>query len=475
MNAFSKTVCMVAVLAAALPLTAKANGEGRINRVALSPATVCVGDEVIVTVVVYPGDRVWSSTSIDGVCFNHSNHSGSGTFQEVFVIIAPSLQGVGNVQVKAFTDDDCESQLGRARNARLTAIMCDGEDGLNCWDLNGNFECDDDEDINDDDVCDALDCRGEDGQNGQDGQDGQDCTVTEVKEDYIVVGAEICCGDDCVTVYNGEDGEQGEQGPQGVPGTSCTVEQDGPCATIKCEDYTSATVCNGDDGINCWDLNENGEGDFCHPDLQDIFDGCPDAEDFRLYFECESPTIHTTAALQAAETFTYSECSAVVSCEEFFTACGDGNDREYPCLDPEDAAEICSFTEDANDDGSIDVIDCQGEDGSNGSNGGGGSNGADGADGTDGADGQDGADGVSCVVVDNSDGTCTIQCEDSSVTIFNCGDGAAPPADPAADPPADPPADDVPPMCGSFGGGFILLFIPLLWVKSRSWRRRQAS
>ena len=36
----------------------------------------------------------------------------------------------------------------------------DGTDGLNCWDLNGNQVCDDIEDKNIDDTCDALDCKG---------------------------------------------------------------------------------------------------------------------------------------------------------------------------------------------------------------------------------------------------------------------------------------------------------------------------
>ena len=38
-----------------------------------------------------------------------------------------------------------------------------GAAGLACWDLNGNSACDTGtEDANDDGVCDALDCQGED-------------------------------------------------------------------------------------------------------------------------------------------------------------------------------------------------------------------------------------------------------------------------------------------------------------------------
>ncbi len=35
-----------------------------------------------------------------------------------------------------------------------------GQDGLACWDLDGNRECSYDEDVNEDGVCDALDCQG---------------------------------------------------------------------------------------------------------------------------------------------------------------------------------------------------------------------------------------------------------------------------------------------------------------------------
>jgi hypothetical protein len=42
-----------------------------------------------------------------------------------------------------------------------------GQDGLACWDLNGNSLCDvSTEDINTDGICDALDCKGEPGSTG---------------------------------------------------------------------------------------------------------------------------------------------------------------------------------------------------------------------------------------------------------------------------------------------------------------------
>jgi hypothetical protein len=48
-----------------------------------------------------------------------------------------------------------------------------GEDGLHCWDLNGNGDCDPAEDINTDGLCDALDCQGAEGPEGQEGPPGE--------------------------------------------------------------------------------------------------------------------------------------------------------------------------------------------------------------------------------------------------------------------------------------------------------------
>ncbi|MBW8243118.1 hypothetical protein K1F50_09930 [Muricauda oceani] len=44
-----------------------------------------------------------------------------------------------------------------------------GEDGISCWDLNGNGAGDTEEDVNNDGNFDALDCQGKDGINGEDG------------------------------------------------------------------------------------------------------------------------------------------------------------------------------------------------------------------------------------------------------------------------------------------------------------------
>lgn len=47
----------------------------------------------------------------------------------------------------------------------------DGADGTHCWDLDGSGECENDEDVNGDAVCDALDCQGVQGDPGDDGAD----------------------------------------------------------------------------------------------------------------------------------------------------------------------------------------------------------------------------------------------------------------------------------------------------------------
>lgn len=160
-------------------------------------------------------------------------------------------------------------------------------------------------------------------------------------------------------------------------------------------------------------------------------------------------------------------------CEEYLA--------EYSQADPDTIALVCGFTEDTNGDGGIDALDCRGRDGqdgsdgSNGSDGADGSDGSDGAEGQDGADGQDGTDGEPCDVVDNGDATCTIQCADSSVIVYNCGDGAMPP--PGGAPGGMP--DDEPDepgqqggLCGAFGGVTIVgMLLPLFWMKRRRNRR----
>ena len=76
----------------------------------------------------------------------------------------------------------------------------DGEDGLNCWDVNGNGEGDPEEDMNGDGIFDALDCQGP----------------------------------------QGPAGEIGAGGAPGTPGAAGEL---------------------GADGLDCWDLNGNGAGD----------------------------------------------------------------------------------------------------------------------------------------------------------------------------------------------------------------------
>ncbi|MGD8451063.1 MAG: hypothetical protein PVJ57_04535 [Phycisphaerae bacterium] len=115
-----------------------------------------------------------------------------------------------------------------------------GENGLSCWDLNGNGVADPEEDINGDGNFDAYDCQGTDGTNGTDG---------------------ISCWD-----LNGNgvgDPDEDVSGPEGIP--------DGAYNAWDCQ---GADGTSGGPGLACWDLNGNYAGD---PD-EDISgpDGVPD-------------------------------------------------------------------------------------------------------------------------------------------------------------------------------------------------------
>jgi len=224
---------LVSLCVATVPSTADACHHS-IKSVTLEPVTACPGEEVQVTVQVeldgrWYDVRKWKSTSIDGVCYDHDNYvknNGKQTFTETFIIVAPDEFGPTSLQIKTFAGDDCTSHR-KTKNVDLSVIYCCPvcEDGDDCTIEQGDgyvtITCGD---------AVAYLYDGEDGEDGQDGEDGED-------------GAD------------GEDGEQGPQGPQGIPGTSCTVEQDGPCAYIYCEDQTSAVVCNGEDGAD----GEDGE------------------------------------------------------------------------------------------------------------------------------------------------------------------------------------------------------------------------
>lgn len=139
-----------------------------------------------------------------------------------------------------------------------------GEDGVSCWDLNGNGIGDSNEDINRDGNFNALDCQGEDGTTGLPGTNG-------------LPGANGQPG------INGQPGLNGQAGVNGIPGISCwdlngnglgdpeeDVNGDGNFDALDCQGedgengkdgQNGLPGANGLPGIACWDLNGNGVGD----------------------------------------------------------------------------------------------------------------------------------------------------------------------------------------------------------------------
>ena len=89
-----------------------------------------------------------------------------------------------------------------------------GEDGLNCWDLDGSRVCTEEKDINDDGVCDALDCQGLQGEKGDAGEQGPQ-GEQGLQGDKGETGAQGPQGE---TGPQGDQGETGAQGPQGETG-----------------------------------------------------------------------------------------------------------------------------------------------------------------------------------------------------------------------------------------------------------------
>jgi hypothetical protein len=107
----------------------------------------------------------------------------------------------------------------------------EGAHGLHCWDLNQDGACDlGTEDVNHDGSCSVLDCKG-------------------------VQGAQGPKGD------TGDGGPQGPQGPQGPKGDTGAPGGQGPKGDAGAEGPQGAH------GVNCWDLNQNGQCDLGTEDV----------------------------------------------------------------------------------------------------------------------------------------------------------------------------------------------------------------
>jgi hypothetical protein len=125
-------------------------------------------------------------------------------FGVIFVLSVPSWADIINVcyntrsGVLRYVDapSDCR------RNENLLAINSegppgsdgiDGEDGINCWDLDSDGECDlASEDTNGDSMCDALDCQGPEGPPGPTG--GFD--ISKIYQNTCPGWLECFCDDD---------------------------------------------------------------------------------------------------------------------------------------------------------------------------------------------------------------------------------------------------------------------------------------
>lgn len=242
-NLFSFMFLIVCAVAFGTPASAFAGRNvTKITSITLSPATVCEEDQTELTVNVTLTDgssnlgsfQRWSSTSIDGVCNEHEDYTvgfGTDSFLEVFTFDAPGTQGIGNVQVKIFENDNCDSQKD-VENIKLTTTVCgedgsDGEDGVDGQDgadgQDGQDGADGNDGSNGADGADGQDGQdGQDGSDGEDGEDGQNCTSSVVDG-----GIEVCCGLDCTTLYDGEDGDDGSDGQDGSDGANGSNGYDG--------------------------------------------------------------------------------------------------------------------------------------------------------------------------------------------------------------------------------------------------------
>ena len=119
------------------------------------------------------------------------------------------------------------------------AACDDVEPAALCWDLDGDLECSDDEDVNGDGACDVMDCMGMEGLSCWDtNADG----LCDPEEDLDGDGA--CTAFDC----QGPDGEPGAVGPAGAEGPAgpgCGVADTNDGVVIECEDGSSQELLDG--------------------------------------------------------------------------------------------------------------------------------------------------------------------------------------------------------------------------------------
>lgn len=222
---------------------------------------------------------------------------------------------------------------------------------------------------------------GEDGAKGDDGEDGTSCTVKALDDG---TGYDIVCGEATVgTIKNGAKGDSGAQGVKGADGKSCTVEAltDGSGYNLTCDDKT-VTVKNGNDGEN---------GTSC-----------------------------TVANLD-------DNSGVTITCGEKTVTVKNGEKGETGATGAQGATgpNGTSCTVEAVTDG-YNIV-CGTETVGTIKNG---AKGDSGVKGETGAQGIQGAAGESCTLTDNSDGTITLQCGETSTTLYKslCGTSAYDPA-----------------------------------------------
>jgi len=122
-----------------------------------------------------------------------------------------------------------------------------GDDGISCWDLNGNGMCDlAIEDKNKNGICDAVDCQGPKGDTGTQGPPGVSGPVLEY---YWIQGvvpqygaAVICCDNDDAILYTLPLPSQG-----GQCSISDNINRPNPDDT-----YPGTTHCHGQSGMYCY-------------------------------------------------------------------------------------------------------------------------------------------------------------------------------------------------------------------------------
>jgi len=281
------TLSIVVVLLTSMPLPSNAldSCKARLQR---RDGTIQVFANGVVGQLTWGG----TSTACPSTFFNDSTCVANGRARRCLFAATGTL--AASTPPADCTVDLCDESITPTCQAYVTGCIpgvrpTDNVNGLDCWDLDGNGQCDVmSEDMTGDGLCNAADCEGPPGPQGPVGPEGPQGSQGPQGQ----IGPQGPQGPIGLSGGQGNPGPQGAQGPvgpngaQGPPGLACwDLDNDLLCDTVSPdEDLNNDGLCNvadcqtaagpqGPSGLDCWDIDGDDLCDLVSPDEDQNNDG----------------------------------------------------------------------------------------------------------------------------------------------------------------------------------------------------------